>query len=65
TTSSRRWERDGVMRTVWLMWRLRLAYALGADACALAHRYYPRRQQLQRRRGEDTRAAHASPPAPS
>lgn len=38
-TSSRRWERDGVMPTVWLMWRLRAAYALGADPHALARRY--------------------------
>ena len=39
-TSSRRWERDGVLRTVLLMWRLRLAYALGADPAWLAARYY-------------------------
>ena len=31
TTSARRWERDGVLRTILLMWRLRLAYWLGAD----------------------------------
>lgn len=30
-TSSRRWEQHGIVRTVLLMWRLRLAYALGAD----------------------------------
>src|SRR5258706_7401266 len=29
-TSGRRWERRGVLRTVVLMWRLRLAYFLGA-----------------------------------
>ncbi len=39
-TSSRRWERDGVVRTILLMWRLRLAYALGADPRRLARRYY-------------------------
>jgi rSAM/selenodomain-associated transferase 2 len=39
-TSSRRWERDGVARTLWLMWRLRLAYAFGAAPAALARRYY-------------------------
>jgi hypothetical protein len=44
-TSSRRWERDGVMRTVLLMWRLRLAYALGADPGHLAARYYGRRSE--------------------
>ena len=38
-TSARRWERHGTLRTIFLMWRLRLAYALGADPHALAHRY--------------------------
>ncbi|HEX2077857.1 MAG TPA: TIGR04283 family arsenosugar biosynthesis glycosyltransferase [Longimicrobium sp.] len=38
-TSSRRWEERGVVRTVLLMWRLRLAYALGADPARLADRY--------------------------
>jgi rSAM/selenodomain-associated transferase 2 len=38
-TSSRRWERDGVWRTVLLMWWLRTAYALGADPARLAQRY--------------------------
>lgn len=40
-TSSRRWEEQGVLRTILLMWRLRLAYALGADPKRLAGRYYP------------------------
>jgi rSAM/selenodomain-associated transferase 2 len=39
TTSGRRWERTGPWRTVLLMWRLRLAYALGADPRGLARRY--------------------------
>ena len=39
-TSSRRWERDGVMRTILLMWRLRLAYFFGADPDRLARIYY-------------------------
>lgn len=39
TTSSRRWEQQGVLRTVWLMWRLRFAYWRGADPALLAHRY--------------------------
>jgi rSAM/selenodomain-associated transferase 2 len=39
TTSSRRWEERGIARTVLLMWRLRLAYALGADPARLADRY--------------------------
>ena len=38
-TSGRRWERRGTLRTVLLMWRLRLAYALGADPQRLARRY--------------------------
>ena len=39
TTSGRRWEQRGVLRTILLMWRLRLAYALGADPARLAERY--------------------------
>jgi rSAM/selenodomain-associated transferase 2 len=38
-TSGRRWEAHGVARTVLLMWRLRLAYALGADPARLAEKY--------------------------
>ena len=38
-TSGRRWERHGALRTILLMWRLRLAYALGADPKTLARRY--------------------------
>lgn len=38
-TSGRRWERRGPLRTILLMWRLRLAYAAGADPRTLAHRY--------------------------
>jgi rSAM/selenodomain-associated transferase 2 len=38
-TSGRRWDRDGPIRTIVMMWRLRLAYALGADPAALARRY--------------------------
>ena len=38
-TSSRRWEENGVMRTILLMWRLRLAYALGVSPEKLAHDY--------------------------
>jgi rSAM/selenodomain-associated transferase 2 len=38
-TSSRRWEQRGILRTVVLMWRLRAAYALGADPARLAERY--------------------------
>ena len=38
-TSGRRWEKRGTLRTILLMWRLRLAYALGADPARLAQRY--------------------------
>jgi rSAM/selenodomain-associated transferase 2 len=39
TASARRWEKHGVLRTILLMWRLRLAYWLGADPAKLAVRY--------------------------
>ncbi len=39
STSGRRWESRGVLRTIVLMWRLRLAYFLGADPARLADRY--------------------------
>jgi rSAM/selenodomain-associated transferase 2 len=39
TTSGRRWERRGMLRTILLMWRLRLAYVFGAKPEALAKRY--------------------------
>jgi len=42
-TSGRRWEREGVLRTIVLMWRLRFAYAMGVDPRRLARRYGPGR----------------------
>jgi len=39
TTSGRRWESRGVWRTIVLMWRLRLAYWLGASAESIARAY--------------------------
>jgi len=39
TTSSRRWEQHGVLRTILLMWRLRLLYFLGAEVSSLARSY--------------------------
>ncbi len=39
--SGRRWERDGIWRTIALMWFLRGAYWLGADPGWLARIYYP------------------------
>ena len=38
-TSGRRWEERGVLRTMFLMWRLRFAYFLGAAPDELARRY--------------------------
>lgn len=38
-TSGRRWESRGVVRTMVLMWRLRLMYFLGASPERLARRY--------------------------
>lgn len=40
TTSSRRWEKNGVIRTVILMWALRLAYVLGVSPQRLHAWYY-------------------------
>lgn len=39
TTSSRRWEHYGIVRTILLMWRMRLAYFLGASPQRLAEDY--------------------------
>jgi rSAM/selenodomain-associated transferase 2 len=39
TTSGRRWERHGALRTVLLMWGLRFAYFCGASPDDLARRY--------------------------
>jgi rSAM/selenodomain-associated transferase 2 len=41
STSGRRWESRGVLRTVLLMWRLRLLYSLGAPPERLARLYDP------------------------
>jgi rSAM/selenodomain-associated transferase 2 len=38
-TSSRRWEENGILRTILLMWRLRLSYFLGSDPRRLAKIY--------------------------
>ncbi|MES2537445.1 MAG: TIGR04283 family arsenosugar biosynthesis glycosyltransferase [Pseudomonadota bacterium] len=39
SASARRWEKNGLWRTVFLMWRLRLAYFFGADPRRLAVAY--------------------------
>jgi rSAM/selenodomain-associated transferase 2 len=38
-TSGRRWEHNGVIRTILLMWRLRLSYYLGVEPALLAELY--------------------------
>lgn len=38
-TSGRRWERNGMIRTILLMWRLRLSYYLGVEPALLAELY--------------------------
>ena len=39
-TSSRRWERDGILTTVLLMWWLRLAFFMGVSPSRLHRMYY-------------------------
>jgi rSAM/selenodomain-associated transferase 2 len=39
STSPRRWRKHGTLRTMLLMWRLRLAYYFGADPAKLARAY--------------------------
>lgn len=39
--SGRRWEKHGVLRTILLMWKLRLQFWLGADPGKLARSYVP------------------------
>jgi len=38
-TSGRRWDQKGVVKTVWLMWRLRFAYWLGINPARLKELY--------------------------
>jgi hypothetical protein len=42
TTSARKWEREGVLNTIWLMWKLRAAYAFGVSPEKLEKIYYDR-----------------------
>ena len=39
TTSARRWIQNGIWRTIFLMWRFRIAYFFGADPTYLAKKY--------------------------
>ena len=43
TTSARKWEREGAVRTIVLMWALRLLYMVGVSPVRL-HRWYYRRE---------------------
>ncbi len=45
TTSSRRWEEQGIVSTIFLMWRMRLAYFFGACPQRLAHAYQREQQR--------------------
>jgi rSAM/selenodomain-associated transferase 2/rSAM/selenodomain-associated transferase 1 len=40
-TSSRRWEKNGIVKTIVLMWWLRFAYCLGVEPTRLHQIYYP------------------------
>lgn len=40
TTSSRKWEQQGITKTILLMWRLRLLYYFGVPADRLVKSYY-------------------------
>jgi len=40
STSGRRWQKHGVLRTIFLMWWLRLRYFVGVSPDRLAQRYY-------------------------
>jgi rSAM/selenodomain-associated transferase 2 len=42
-TSARKWERDGAVRTILLMWALRFLYVVGVPPARL-HRWYYRRE---------------------
>jgi len=42
-SSSRRWQNNGVLKTILLMWSLRLAYFCGVDPSRLHRIYYPQR----------------------
>lgn len=47
TTSARKWQTEGAVRTILLMWALRLLYLCGVALCGVAparlHRWYYRR----------------------
>ena len=42
-TSARKWQNEGLLQTILLMWRIRLAYYFGASPEQLVKKYYPPR----------------------
>ncbi len=50
-TSGRRWEQNGVMRTILLMWCLRLSYYFGVEPALLARHYGPVASPAESRAG--------------
>ncbi|MBI4537065.1 MAG: TIGR04283 family arsenosugar biosynthesis glycosyltransferase [candidate division NC10 bacterium] len=42
TTSARKWETEGILRTILLMWALRILYFAGMSPARLHRWYYPR-----------------------
>ncbi len=40
-TSSKRWEKNGILKTIFFMWSLRLQYFLGIKPEVLVKKYYP------------------------
>jgi rSAM/selenodomain-associated transferase 2 len=60
TTSARRWERDGVARTIVFMWTLRFLYLCGADPARLGRRYYGAAPDARPRAGPAAGAGSAA-----
>ena len=56
-SSARRWERAGILRTVGLMWWLRLRYFLGGEPAQLYRRYYGKVAGVPRHAAERPRVA--------
>ena len=46
-TSSRRWEQNGIVKTILLMWWLRFAFWIGISAKRLHRIYYPQRDETR------------------
>jgi rSAM/selenodomain-associated transferase 2 len=49
TTSARKWQTEGAVRTIFLMWTLRLLYAGGVSPAWLQGWYYPRPARIPER----------------